>query len=270
MEIEHPEEFNLDLLESCFSWKYLDLYKLLDLITTKDLYFTRFDHFEDGLEGLTGKAVGLMALTQGRPLTIEIVNKTFDENTRRRLVEEDKNRRQELEDIVNVSQKTQFANCWFLDDRESLSMWKIYSKKEGIALKFNAKQLVKTVIASAESFTNSDFKILYYGKVDYKNIWPFDPNERFDGKFNGLKKDRSYSNEGEFRFVAVVPPERAGIHHNFKLPIGELKDFELEIITNPFMETWQFDSLKNLLKNYGLDDKLTASKMKIKIKKYCG
>jgi hypothetical protein len=62
----------------------------------------------------------------------------------------------------------------------------------------------------------------------------------------------------------VVPLEKIGIHHNFKLFIGELKDFDLEIITNPFIETWQFNSLKNLLKSYGLDNKLTTSKMKIK------
>ena len=264
MKIEHPTEFNLKQLENHFLWKYLDLYKLLDLITTKELYFTRFDHFEDGLEGLTGTAVSLMALTQGRTLTMETVIKTVDEDTQKLLIEKDRNNRRELEEIINRSQKTQFASCWFLDNRESLSMWKIYSKNEGIALKFKAKQLAETVIASAESFTNSDFKMLYYGKVDYKNIWPFDPDERFDGKFNGLKKDRSYGCENEFRFVAVIPLKKIGIYDNFKLPIGELKDFELDIITNPFMETWQFNSLRNLLNNYGLDEKLSASKMKIK------
>jgi hypothetical protein len=87
---------------------------------------------------------------------------------------------------VFSTQKTQFASCWFLDDRESFAMWKIYSKKEGIALKFNAKQFAETVVASAENYSNTDFKILYYGKVDYKNIRPFDPLEKFDGKFNGL------------------------------------------------------------------------------------
>jgi hypothetical protein len=71
-------------------------------------------------------------------------------------------------------------------------MWKLYSKKEGVAIKFNGRQLANTIIASAQSFNNSDFHSLYYGPVEYKNIWPFDHQETFKGKFNGLKKDKSY------------------------------------------------------------------------------
>jgi len=264
MKIEHPKKYAHDDLDGEFLWKYLDLFKLLDLIVSQKLYFTRFDHFEDGLEGLTGKAISLMAFTQVRPLTMDTINKSFDEKTQKRHVKNDQNRRKELEEIINKSQQTQFASCWFLDDRESLAMWKLYSKKEGVALKLKAKELVETLIASAKSFTNSDFQILYYGVVDYKNIWPFDMHEHYEGKFNGLKKDRSYSHENEYRFVAVVPSAQQDIYQSFKLPIGELKDFNVEIITNPFMESWQFESLKNLLNNYGLDNKLTTSKMKIK------
>jgi len=263
MKIEHPEKFSIDELDNLFLWKYLDLFKLIDLLTTKDLYFTRFDNFEDGLEGLTGKAIGLMAFTQGRRLTKENINKELPNEQQEQAIRNDRQYRLDLQEQINL-QKSQYACCWFLDDRESLAMWKIYSKQEGIALKFKAKQLTETIIASAQSYTNSDFHILYYGKVDYKNIWPFDPHENFDGKFNGLKKDRSYMSENEFRFVTVVPKIKAGVHHHFKLPIGSLKDFDLQIISTPFMDDWQFDCLNYMLKHYGLDDKLIRSKMKIK------
>jgi len=142
-------------------------------------------------------------------------------------------------------------------------MWKIYSKSDGIALKFKAKELTETIIASAESYTNSDFHVLYYGKVDYKNIWPFDPQERFDGKFNGLKKDKSYSSEEEFRFVTVIPLEKMGKHSFFRLPIGKLSEFDIEIITNPFMESWKIQGLKKLLEKFGLNEKMLESNMKI-------
>jgi hypothetical protein len=77
MKIEHPERFNIRQLENDFLWKYLDIFKLLDFITTGKIYFTRFYQFEDGLEGLTGKAVNLMETTQGKPFTFETMNKSF-------------------------------------------------------------------------------------------------------------------------------------------------------------------------------------------------
>lgn len=265
MNIEHPVGSNLNELDGQFLWKYLDLYKLLDLITTKQLHFTRLDHFEDGLEGLTAKAVSLMAFTEGDPWTTETVGDHFTPEEKDELVKEDQSRRQRIEEVRNSSQKTQFANCWFLNDRESLAMWKIYSEKGGVALKFKAKQLVETVIASAESFTSADFHILCYGKVDYKNIWPYDPSETFGGKFNAMKKDRSYVSENEFRFIVVTPTDKAGVHNYFRLPISNLKDYDVEIIANPFIESWQYAGLESLLKNYELEEKLRRSKMKINL-----
>ncbi len=49
MEIEFPDNFDINDYENQFLWRYLDLHKLFDLIIHKQLYFTRFDHFEDGV-----------------------------------------------------------------------------------------------------------------------------------------------------------------------------------------------------------------------------
>ena len=143
-------------------------------------------------------------------------------------------------------------------------MWKIYSDKNGVAIKFNAKELTETVIKVAESYTSTDFEYLTFGPLDYKNIWPFDLNETFDGRFNAMKKDRSYSHESEFRFIAVVPLEKKGFYENLKLPIGDLSTYNIEIVTNPFMQLWEFDNLKKLLKQFNLDTKLIPSGMDLK------
>lgn len=264
MTIDFPNNYSLDDLNDKFLWKYLDLYKLIDILYSQQLYFTRFDHYEDGLEGITGKGIGLKAFTQGQPLTKENINPAFDQGTQDRLIADDQGRRKEYSDSIEASQKSQYGCCWFVGDRESLAMWKLYSKKEGIAIKFKARQLADTIIASAESLTNTDFSILYYGPVEYKNIWPFDPHETFKGKFNGLKKDKSYIHETEFRFVAVVPSDKKGVHHHLRLPIGQVSNLDIEIIANPFMEQWQFDNLKLLLHNFHLDDKLHKSKMEVR------
>ena len=260
MKIEYPDNFSIEDYDNNFLWRYINLHKLIDLLINKQLYFTRFDHFEDGMEGLTGKGIQLKAFTQRNPLTKENINKTFSEEEQQRLIEYDKNKREQYLDSLTDSQQSQFANCWFLGDRESLAMWKLYSKKDGVAIKFNAKQLIEEVVDSARNFiSDPDFIILYCGPVNYKNIWPIDPHEKFDGKFNGLKKDRSYIHESEFRFVAVVPLEKKGQYINFKLPIRELSNFDIEIITNPFMEKWEIENLRALLINYSLESFLKVS-----------
>jgi hypothetical protein len=264
MKIEFPDNYSLDKLNDKFFWKFLDVYKLVDLLHSQQLFFTRFDNYEDGLEGITGKDIGLKAFTQGRPLTHENINPIFDQATKDELIIEDQRKRKEYSDSIEASQKTQYGCCWFLSDKESLAMWKLYSKKEGVAIKFKARQMANSIIASAQSLTNTDFKILYYGPVEYKNIWPFDPFETFEGQFNGLIKDKSYIHENEFRFVAVVPLDKKGVHNHFKLPIGKVSNFDIEIITNPFFEQWQFDNLKLLLKNFDLDNNVQKSKMEVR------
>lgn len=264
MEIDFPHNFSVDDLVGRSLWRYLDLYKLLDLLNSNQLYFSRFDKFEDGLEGITGKGTSLKAFTQSAPLTEENINPRIQPEMRKNLIRNDQERREEYLETITGSQQAQYASCWFFGEKESLAMWKLYSKQNGVALRFNAKELADSIILSAQNVTNTDFHILYMGPVDYKNIWPFDPHEKFDGKFNGLNKDNSYKHESEFRFVAVVPMNKKGVHEFFRLPIGELKSYEVEIIANPFIEPWQFENLKQLLSKFYLDTRLSLSKMEIR------
>jgi len=244
MKIDFPCNYSLDELNDQFLWRYVGLHKLIDIIINKHLHFTRLDHFEDGLEGITGEGTQLKFFSQGEQLTHDNIN-SFDEQTQAKLIEQNKNDRQNYDDSLARSQQAQFANCWFLGNKESIAMWKLYSQKDGVAIKFKARQLTDTIIAAAKNYTNTDFGILLYGPVEYKNIWPFDLYETFNSEFNALKKDKSYIHENEFRFIVVVPDDKKGIYQNFTLPIGELTSYDLEIITNPFMAEWEIKNLRN-------------------------
>lgn len=235
MKVEFPDHFSLDYLNNKFLWRYLDLPKLLDLLNSEQIYFARLDNFEDNIEGITGKNVSIKFKNQSTPLTPENINKKFDEETQARLIQEDKLRREEYLRNLSTSQETQFASCWYLGDRESLAMWKIYSKNDGVAVKFNARELTNILIIAAENYTGSAFDSFIFGPVVYKNIWPFDPNEIFDGKYNALKKDKSYSHESEFRFIVSIKLENKGKYTFFQHPIGKLSDVNFEIVTNPYL-----------------------------------
>jgi hypothetical protein len=263
MKIEYPQNFSLDSLNNTYLWRYIGIHQFIDLLLNRQVYFSRLDSFEDGVEGLTWNGINLKYWLQGEPLTSENINPSFDSETQTKLIEQDKADRQAYLFELTSSQQTQFASCWFLGNRESISMWKIYSDKNGVAIKFKARELTDTLVKAAECFTNTDFEYFTFGPVQYKNIWPFDLNEAFDGRFNAMKKDNSYSHENEFRFITVVPLQKKGAYENFKLPIGDLSTYDIEIITNPFMKQWEFVNLKRLLKLYNLETKISVSKMDI-------
>ena len=264
MKIEYPKNFNSDSLKNMFLWRYSDLFKLIDLINTKSLFFIRFDKFEDALEGLTGESIKLKQITNGEPLTYKNIN-NFDEKTKKKLIEWDQSARMKHTKQTENSQETQFASCWFSGEKESIAMWKTYANSDGFAIKFKAMELIDTIIASAKSYTNSDFSLLYFGPVEYKNLWPLDFKEKIEGKFNGLKKDKSYHHENEFRFVAVTSIENKGKIDYLKLPIGELSSFNIKIIASPYMAKWKFENAKILLSKFGIEDKLQPSVMQIKL-----
>jgi hypothetical protein len=264
MKVEQPENFLIQSLNDIVLWKYLDLYKLIDLLQKQQLHFTRFDHFEDRLEGITGRDIDRLGFIIDEPLTKENINPTFSEEEQNKLISWHKRNTEHIKSSVALTQETQFCCCWFQGDRESIAMWKLYSDDGGVAIRFNGKELVSQVLISAEAYSNTDFTSFYYGPVEYKNIWPIDLDTKFKNKFNGLKKDNSYRHESEFRFVAVVDPKKRAEHIYFKLPIGPISSFQIEIIANPFMPQWKYDNLKQLLKVYDLGDRLQKSKMVIR------
>jgi hypothetical protein len=264
MEIEYPVNYDSESLKQTFLWRYLDIHKLIDLLHNEQIYFTRLDMFEDALEGITARDVHFKAFTQGAPLTEDNINKALPREAQLDAIERDKKMRMDYEENLSNSQQTQFASCWFLGNRESVAMWKLYSSNGGVAVKFNASDLIETVIAAASAYTHSDFEVFLFGNVEYKNIWPFDPREKFDGVFNALKKDHSYSHEKEFRFIAIVSKNAKGRYQHFTLPLGSLKTYNFEIITNPFMSDNQKSNLKNLLSKYSLEEKIRYSQIAIK------
>lgn len=264
MKIEYPINFSLNDLNSAFLWRYVELGKLLDLLVNEHIYFTRLDKFEDGIEGITRKNVWIKEINRSTPITKENINKSFNESMQSQIIDEDKTRRLEYLKSLSDSQQTQFASCWYLGNRESLAMWKLYSRNDGVAIKFNARELVDTLRSAAECYTNSDFQIFLFGPVNYKNIWPFDPDEIFDGTFNALKKDKSYSHESEFRFITATDIPMKGKYESFKLPTGKLTGYNLEIMTNPFMADYQKDNLSKFLSKFGLSNTLTHSQMEIR------
>jgi len=211
---------DLSKYKGLFLWRYIDLFQLINLIENEDIQFVRLDHFEDSLEAVTGEMIWDKAFGE-----IEKYN-----------IKKDK------------SQKTQFASCWFLGDKESLAMWKLYSGKDGVAIRFDAKELIQTVMRVAENDSDENFSSFYFGDIQYKNLYQFCPEEKYEQRFNALKKDVSYNHESEFRFVCVTGDDiiKENIYLK-KLSLSDLISDKLTVIANPFFDNWKFEVLNKFL-----------------------
>ncbi len=246
-----------------FLWKYLDLHKLFSFLLNKSLYFTRLDNFEDPLEGLTEKVLGEMAFNEGIP---DDLNPTFTEEEKNSILTGKRNRDIFIKNEIEKSQKTQFANCWFVGEKESFAMWNIYSNNDSIAIRYNPQELLNIVIPSAESYRHNHFKDFIYGFVDYDNIWPFNFFEESKKKikYSSFKKDLSYIHEREFRFVSVVSASQIDKYEKFELPLGDIVKDNFKIYANPYMESWKFNNLSKILEKFSIQDKLIKSDLKVK------
>ena len=99
-------------------WRYMTFTKLVSMLHTQALYFTRLDRFEDEFEG------------------------TLPQRTYEALSPQ-------LRECFDLERKNALASCWSLGDHESAALWKIFvNGNEGVAVKFTFGHLCTSFIRS--------------------------------------------------------------------------------------------------------------------------
>lgn len=248
-----------------FLWRYIDLHKLIDLATKRELHFTRIDKFPDPFEGVTYNLIAQRHYAQMSNITNPAIDKSIRE-------QHNSNNKRILADVEVDSllkQKTQFINCWIMSQRESMAMWNVYSNRDSVSIKIRAKDVIDYFK------TNLRIQPLYYpeyeficGSIKYLRLNPFDRlyNEKKSlPKYSSFKKDVAYDFEKEFRFLIATPNPTADSNPEFfRYKIS--KDFIglIEIICHPEMESWKFENMKGLCKSLNLPEPI-KSKTEIRI-----
>lgn len=108
--VDNPEPANL----KSPIWRFIELWKLKDLIQTGELYFRRADMLDDEHEGLP-------------PLEYERVL-----NLNKYDLQDIQERDHEIGWVAQIRQSF-YINCWHLDVGETAKMWRQYGK-DGVAL----------------------------------------------------------------------------------------------------------------------------------------
>ena len=207
--------------------RYMDIKKYKDLLSTKTLYFPRYDQFEDKLEGSMQDCVPPKKLIYQRTREIERMSANSQDGKMVVL--------KVLESVEPILYESflknfTFLSCWHRGSNESSLMWKTYAQKgiqKGIMVISDLSSLKSSLRINAHSFQHvgafcqshdSDsldgYEIcMKFDKVIYQTLG----NEiNYIGLDRYLRKQKPYEDEKEYRAVFQVqlgPGQRPGLPH---------------------------------------------------------
>lgn len=270
--------------EDKYIWRYIDLHKFLSFVTTKSIYLTRLDKFEDKREGIGLDHLiykNLKRRLDNDPILSQISRYATVDNLGPTM--------NKIEDDLKIIQRFNFASCWVLCDgsRESVAMWNLYSSPNSIALRIKYsvfKKLFQTEKINdyglSESIICSPIQYLDFQK-DSK-ILELLKNETIDTIF---LKDASFEHEKEFRIVfkekvREIPyvKYKEGISRkhveNFhismydypgkSIELKNFKDYPFEIVFHPKSEEWAKLNIKEIVKKFKIPFKTFESELELK------
>lgn len=90
-------------------WRYLDIYKYLDLIQTSELHFARADEMEDPWEGSVGAA--------NHKLRPQLYGEHWEAMSRG------------IGPVLAATRSRTYLNCWHIGAHESMAMWRLYGSE---------------------------------------------------------------------------------------------------------------------------------------------
>jgi hypothetical protein len=208
-------------------WRYLSAERLIDLLTTQEIFFAHLPVLEDAREG---------ALTAR---SREHVAKWFQTQDRSSLAQA----HAEV-DEYEKAQRFFYVNCWHMNTHESYLMWKSYAGR-GFAVETSFERLRASLDRSDAAVTD--------GVVEYVD---FERDRTPVGNvFNHVAtKDRPYQDEREFRLVFWDVDPRNGDYPKVTNGVRINADTRMlirKVVKNPF-EGSVSPELQRLLDENGL------------------
>ena len=220
-------------------WRYMSLSKLISMISSESLFFTRADRFEDKYEGSYSHA------------NIELRSQVYPKGTEQM--------RTELSEFSKNMLRYTVINCWHINENESAAMWKLYSSDdEGVAIQSTYNRLIT-------SFDDNPDDIIYVGKVnyiDYNTKWLPEGNTFYPF----VHKRKSFEHERELRAVIQkLPTSNKGIDFtkeifNFGKNVNIYLDTLIEnIYVAPTSKSWFYKVVKDTIDNFRIDKQVLVS-----------
>lgn len=223
-------------------WRYMDLAKFVDLISTQQVFFCRSDKLGDPFEGSCPKKY----------------HDTRLEEIRR----ESKNFTKEVELYSHVGlefRKYVFLNCWHMGEHESAALWRLYMKSnEGIAIRSSRNRLNSAFMDSGQNVFS--VKVLYidYATADVPMPTMIAP---FRYKRNSFKHEQEiryfvYAHHQDAEGRHVPPPSNTGIRVK-----ADIRTLIESVYVAPTAPDWVRSLIARLCTQFGVEAPVLRSSL---------
>ena len=202
-------------------WRYLSLDKLIDLLSTRHLFFAPLSSFvkTDPFEGyLPSVAMEAHAeIFRSKVQDVESFIPVFEDYCERMKIElpsaERETLQHKLEDLKAAPKRffaaimqCQTVNCWHANDGESEAMWRLYADNgKAVAIETSIDALKESIQCRESEHRVHIYPVKY---LDFFDKAPKPSDCVVEGHLTPLLKRRSYQHENEVRaFIGRVPKD---------------------------------------------------------------
>lgn len=233
-------------------WRYMDLSKLISLISKRELYFSAAKCFADPFEGAKGvmDRKGIWDTFYSDFLKYALLTapgadpSNFSEE---KLQQETERLLEELHVGGVHSREYTFISCWHMNEFESEAMWKLYSKDTTNAI------AIQTTYQHLYDALGKD-PYIAIGKVKYID---------FMKSFSSINhpywyKQKSFDYEREVRAIAIRINEEGKHGVYYPVNVDLLID---NLYVSPYAPQWFYDVVQSVLDKYGLEKSILQSQM---------
>lgn len=241
-----PENKNIKV------WRYMDFTKLMSLLHTEELFFTRPDMFSDPFEGSLTKPAS------------HKVSELFIEKSAM-------DHRQQFSEFLESFRKMLGVNCWHMNQSESAAMWQLYLKSdEGVAIQSSFNRLKDSFNVTKQEVSLSCVEYVDYDHHEFKFengiINLFEPF---------IHKRNSFSHECELRAITMNTHnetrfyQKSFIHDisndaNLSNGLGVKVDLNIlveNIYVSPSSPQWFYDLVCSSIEKFGFKFNVKRSKL---------
>jgi hypothetical protein len=225
-------------------WRYVDFARFVSILDSSSLWFARLDTFGDSYEGATSIPAFAASMDRAHadghewahnpPITIALMSS-----------------------LMNAWLLSTFANCWNVQEGESLALWKIYGTR-GLAIQSSIARLKAT-------FDTASVPEVRIGQVRYTDDPEGDENGGYGPFWNATTKRSIYDYEREVRVIryeSPLPGELPAEEYERRLkaggfPVGhsirvDLSQLIERVYLAPDCPSWLPSLVRSLLGRYNL------------------
>lgn len=216
-------------------WRYMDIFKLIDILETSSLFFACLTSFADPYEGMPSdylmKLIAMEAYgaTEGDKVYDYAKSCTIDGMQRMR--------------------KHYAVSCWHESEHESAAMWSIYSGSKGIAMQTTVGRLCDSFDCAKEDINIGRVRYFVSEEEGWSKSYAYP-----------LWKRTSFEYEREVRAVVYGDPEASNLERGLKVPIDPKVLIE-DIFMSPTSSKVELQALSALLRRYEIGVSVKQSRL---------